>query len=65
MYGKRIKDLRQERGLTQSQLAEKIGTTASTIGKYEREQLQPNVETVKLLCTFFEVSADYLLGFIE
>ncbi len=65
MYGKRIKDLRQEKGLTQSQLAEKIGTTASAVGKYEREQLQPNVETVKLLCAFFEVSADYLLGFIE
>ena len=65
MYGQRIKELRQEKGLTQAQLAEKITTTASTIGKYEREELQPNVETIKAICKFFAVTADYLIGLEE
>ena len=65
MYGQRIKELRQEKGLTQAQLAEKITTTASTIGKYEREELQPNVETIKAICKFFGVTADYLIGLEE
>ncbi|HBN13080.1 MAG TPA: hypothetical protein DD415_05650 [Clostridiales bacterium] len=62
MYGQKIKELRQEKGLTQAQLAEKISTTASTIGKYEREELQPNVDMIISLSKFFGVSADYLLG---
>lgn len=62
MYGKRIKELRQAKGLTQSELAKMISTTASTIGKYEREALQPNIEIIKALCQFFGVSSDYLLG---
>lgn len=62
MYGKRIRELRQAKGITQSQLADKLSTTASTIGKYEREALQPNIETVIALCKLFEVSADYLIG---
>ena len=62
MYGQKIKELRQEKGLTQAQLAEKISTTASTIGKYEREELQPNVDMIISLSKFFGVSADYILG---
>lgn len=62
MYGKRIKELRQERKLTQTDLARKLATTQSTIGKYEREELQPNVEIIVELCKIFAVSADYLLG---
>lgn len=62
MFGQRIKELRQERGLTQIQLAELLFTTQSTIGKYEREELQPNIEVLKKLCKVFEVSSDYILG---
>lgn len=62
MYGQRIKEERQHKGLTQGQLAELISTTQSTIGKYEREELEPNVDVIFKLCKIFEVSADYLLG---
>lgn len=62
MIGKKIKILRKEKGITQAELAALIGTTASTIGKYEREALQPNVETIVKICKTFEVSSDYLLG---
>lgn len=62
MYGKRIREERQLKGLSQRQLADMISTTQSTIGKYEREELQPNVEVITKLCKIFECSADYLLG---
>ena len=62
MYGNRIKEERQLKGYTQEQLAEMISTTQSTIGKYEREELQPNIDVIIKLCKIFGVSADYLLG---
>lgn len=65
MYGKRIKEERQLKGLSQKKLAGMISTTQSTIGKYEREELQPNVEVITKLCKIFECSADYLLGLTD
>ena len=62
MYGQRIKEIPQEKGLTQSQLAEMLSTTQSTVGKYEREEIQLTVDTIIKICKVFEVSADYLLG---
>ena len=62
MYGHIIKEIRQEKGLTQSQLAEMLSTTQSTVGKYEREEIQLTVDTIIKICKVFEVSADYLLG---
>ena len=61
-YGIRIKLLRIETGLTQSQLAEKLSITASTVGKYEREELQPNIDVIIELSKIFEVSTEFLLG---
>ena len=37
-------------------------TTQSTVGKYERGELQTSLETLKLICEILDVSADYLLG---
>lgn len=62
MYGNIIRELRLEKGLSQKNLALSLGTTQSTIGKYEREELQPNVETIIKLCNIFGVTSDYLLG---
>lgn len=62
MFGQRIRESRQEKGLTQTQLAELLSTTQSTIGKYEREELQPNIETMVKLCKLLDISADYLIG---
>lgn len=62
MYGQRIKECRQEKGLTQLQFAQLLSTTQSTIGKYEREELQPNIDVIIKICKIFEVSSDYLIG---
>jgi len=62
---KRIKELRLEKGLTQVQLGEIIGFDGRTIGQYERGINEPDVKTIKKLCDFFEVTADYLLEFAD
>lgn len=62
MYGIKIKELRCDRGLSQEELARKVGTSQRNISKYEREQLDLSTESIKSFCDFFEVSADYLLG---
>lgn len=58
----RIKELREEKSLSQKQLAEAIGLKHQTISHYENNRLEPNLETIEKLCNYFEVSADYLLG---
>ena len=62
MYGKIIREQREARQLTQKDLAVIFKTTQSNIGKYEREELDLNTDTIIKFCKFFNVSADYLLG---
>ena len=62
MFGERLRECRIEKEFTQNQLAEKLLITQSTLGKYERGELQPNIETIKALCKILDVSSDYLLG---
>ena len=62
MFGNRLKVLRKEKNLTQSELAKIINVSPSTVGMYERENRQPTPETLNQLADFFEVTTDYLLG---
>ena len=58
----RLKELRHINSLTQSQLADKLGCNQTAIGKYERGDLQPSIETLFKLADIFGCSIDYLLG---
>ena len=58
----RIRELRKNQGWLQSDLANKLNTTAVSIGRYETEQRQLDPETILKLCEIFGCSADYLLG---
>ena len=60
--GKTIKDLRKSRGLTQEELAEKIGVTAQAISKWENESGMPDLSQIVPLAHVFGVSTDTLLG---
>lgn len=62
MYGQRLKELRMEKGLTQTELAKILNTTQKSISKYENEYLDVSTETIIKICKYFDVSADYLLG---
>lgn len=61
-FGNRLKKLRKQMGLTQTQLAERMGVTKSMISYYEVENRRPSPETLIKLAHIFHVSTDYLLG---
>src|SRR5690349_3280250 len=60
--GRRLMQLRLDRGLTQIDLAESIGSTQRTVSHYETAAEYPPTEVLVKLATFFKVSADDLLG---
>ena len=61
LIGKRIKDLRTKYRFTQTELAEKVGVTKSTIAAYENDSRQPSYEVLIKLSNVFRVSIDSLL----
>lgn len=61
-FGIKLKALRTEKKLTQSQLAEILQTSKSNISKYEANSIEPNFETLVKISKLFGVSIDYLLG---
>ena len=61
-FGQRLAELRKLRGLTQVQLAEKLGSTQRAITYYENEAEYPPVETIVELARLLCVSTDELLG---
>lgn len=62
MFGKKLKELRLEKKINQSELGEKIGISPSTVGMYERDQRFPDKDILGKIADYFEVSVDYLLG---
>lgn len=63
--GKRIRDLRLSKKLSQTQLAKLIKTTQDTISLWELGKSYPSIDCVIELVKVFNVSADYLLGIKE
>lgn len=61
-FGKRLKALRQEAGLTQEQLAERVWVSKAAISNYELYERSPSPEILVKLANVFHVSVDYLLG---
>lgn len=62
IIAKRIKELREEKGLSQKALAKELNVTQTTISKWEQDIRNPDLPTIVELCKYFKVSADYLLG---
>lgn len=60
-FAKRLKDLRNERGYTQEELAKLLNTSRSTIGMYEQGKREPNFEMQEAIADLFNVNMDYLL----
>lgn len=62
MISKRLKSLREDKDMSQKDLAGAIGVSPSTIGMYESNKRTPDSEMLNRLADFFHVSVDYLLG---
>ena len=61
-FGKRLRHIRKERGMTQEAFAELLGTSKQILSRYEREDRSPRIEVVRKYAEALKVSADYLLG---
>lgn len=61
-FAERLRMLRQQRGLSQQELAKKLGISGSAISMYERGERTPDFELLDLICDFFNVDTDYILG---
>jgi transcriptional regulator with XRE-family HTH domain len=59
--GEQIKNLRKERGGSQTDLATKIAGDAGQISRYENGKITPSVEAIVKFAELFDVSVDYLL----
>ncbi len=64
-YNQRIKDLREDADKTQTEIAELLKTNQSYYGKYERGVHPLPIEHLITLCEYYNVSADFILGFTD
>lgn len=60
--GNRLKAERKRSGLTQEQLAERVGVSRAAVARYEAGEIEPSLKTLVLLADTLRVSTDRLLG---
>ena len=60
--GKTLKELRKNCGLTQAELAEKLGISRVNYTRYETDKVKPDYDTLIKLADFFDVSLDEIFG---
>lgn len=61
-FNENLKNVREQKGMSQKDVAEKIGVAKSTYSLYESGKREPNVQTIKKIADVLNVSADDLLG---
>ncbi|MBQ9662700.1 MAG: helix-turn-helix transcriptional regulator [Oscillospiraceae bacterium] len=61
-FQERLKQLRKEHGMTQAQLAEKLGVAGGTVAMWETGKRSPNFEMVDSICALFDRRIDYVMG---
>ena len=64
-FGKRLKEERMGKGLTQRQLSNEINISQSVIALWETKKREPNLDTLIMIAKFFDVTTDYLLGLTD
>ena len=62
IFAQRLRELRQEKGLSMKQLAKELNTTDAAVSNWENEINEPKISYLKTIAQYFNVSADYLLG---
>ena len=64
-YRQRMRDLRADRDLTQSDMAEILGTSQTMYARYERGANELPIRHLLALCRYYGVSSDYFLGLTD
>ena len=65
LFGERVRALREDTDKNQTHLANILNTTQKKISRIETGENEPNLQDIKTLCIYFNISADYLLGLID
>lgn len=60
--GEKIRNLREDSDLNQTELGQKIGMTQRKLSYIECGKCEPNIDDIIKICRHFRISADYLLG---
>jgi len=61
-FGKKLRECREAKGLSQKELAKLLKTSYSVIGKYERDEMLPSIEAAKKIAKLVDTTVGYLLG---
>lgn len=61
-FAKNLRELRGERGWSQSELAEKLGTTQRRVSYWENGKIEPDLSALIALADLFELTIDELIG---
>jgi transcriptional regulator with XRE-family HTH domain len=64
-FGKKLRECRENQGLSQRDLAKLLNTSYSVIGKYERGEMQPSIEAVTKIAKFINTTVGYLVGEVQ
>ncbi len=65
VFGERLRALRNEKGVGQDRLAKELGLSNASISYWETGKQEPCASAVFKLASYFDVSADYLLGLTD
>ena len=65
LFIKRLRDLRDEKGVPQEEVAKAAGITKSTLSKYELGKNEPGMMVAKRLADYYNVSFDWLVGYSD
>ena len=61
----KLRELRDQKGVTQKEVAIAVGCTPTVYSRYERGEREPDISTLCSLADYFEVSTDTLIGYIN
>lgn len=64
-FGKRLREARMKSGMTQQQVADRVGVSLRVYQNYEQDTRRPKYENLAELAAMFQVSADWLLGLTD
>ena len=60
-----LKRLRQEYGISQQPLADALQISQPSINKYENHKIEPEIEILKRMASYFNTSIDYIVGYTD
>ena len=64
-FKERLRELRYEKGMTQAAIAKLLSVSKMAVSHWERGNSEPSIEQLKVLANFFDVSVDYLTGYVD